>query len=131
MYPSWVTFAEGCTVFQLSTSESHPLPRYQQWRYLDAYKFSDILDRWRHGIGSPICCGILIHCTFSSFDDFIISATKRDIVMFFFAKFLQNCFANVLFCMDPRSALQQTEIFESEKYGRLSAERHVQHTAMT
>jgi len=28
IYPSWVTFAEGCTVFQLSTSESHPLPQY-------------------------------------------------------------------------------------------------------
>jgi len=32
---SWVTFAEGCTVFQLSTSESDPLPHYQQWAYLD------------------------------------------------------------------------------------------------
>ena len=32
IYPSWVTFAEACTVFQLSTSESHPLPQYQQWR---------------------------------------------------------------------------------------------------
>jgi len=33
------TFAEGCTVFQLSTYKSHPLPQYQQWRYLDAYNF--------------------------------------------------------------------------------------------
>jgi len=32
IYPSWVTFAEGCTVFQLSTSDSHPFPQYQQWR---------------------------------------------------------------------------------------------------
>jgi len=35
IYPSSVTFAEGCTIFQLSASESHPLPQYQQWRYLD------------------------------------------------------------------------------------------------
>jgi len=34
-----VTFAEGCTVFQLSTSERLPLPRYQQRRNLDAYTF--------------------------------------------------------------------------------------------
>ena len=32
IYPSLVTFAEGCTIFQLSTSESLPLPQYQQWR---------------------------------------------------------------------------------------------------
>ena len=31
IYPSGVTFAEGCTVFQLSTSECLPLPQYQQW----------------------------------------------------------------------------------------------------
>ena len=37
IYPSWVTFAEGCTVFQLSTSERLPLPRHQQWGNLDAY----------------------------------------------------------------------------------------------
>ena len=37
IYPSRVTFAKGCTVFQLSTSERLPLPRYQQWRNLDAY----------------------------------------------------------------------------------------------
>ena len=37
IYPSWVTFAEGCTVFQLSTSGRLPLPRYKQWRKLDAY----------------------------------------------------------------------------------------------
>ena len=35
IYLSWVTFAEGCTVFHLSTSESDPLPQYQQWAYLD------------------------------------------------------------------------------------------------
>ena len=35
IYPSSLTFAEGCTVFQLSTSESHALPQYQQWAYLD------------------------------------------------------------------------------------------------
>jgi len=39
IYSSLVTFAEGCTVFQQSTSESHPLPQCQQWRYLDAYNF--------------------------------------------------------------------------------------------
>ena len=35
----YLTFAEGCTVFQLSMSERLPLPRYQQWRNLnlDAY----------------------------------------------------------------------------------------------
>jgi len=27
IYIIWVIFAEGCTVFQLSTSESHPLPQ--------------------------------------------------------------------------------------------------------
>ena len=32
IYHFWVTFAAGCTVFQLSTSESHPLPQYQQRR---------------------------------------------------------------------------------------------------
>jgi len=37
IYPSWVTFAEGCNVFQLSTSERFPLPQYQQWRNVDAY----------------------------------------------------------------------------------------------
>ena len=37
-----MTFAEGCTVFQLSTSECHPLSQYQQWRYLDAYNFFNI-----------------------------------------------------------------------------------------
>ena len=42
IYPSYVTFAEGCTVFQPSTSESLPLPLYQQWRYLDAYNFLNI-----------------------------------------------------------------------------------------
>jgi len=30
IYPSWVTFAEGCTVFQLSTSERFAVPRYRQ-----------------------------------------------------------------------------------------------------
>jgi len=35
--PTWVTFAEGCTVFQLSTSERLPVPRYQQWRNVDTY----------------------------------------------------------------------------------------------
>ena len=37
IYLSWVTFAEGCTVFHLSTSESDPLalPQYQQRAYLD------------------------------------------------------------------------------------------------
>jgi len=35
IYLSWVTFAEGCTVFHLSTSESDPLPQYQQLAYLD------------------------------------------------------------------------------------------------
>jgi len=37
IYPSLVTFAEGCTVFQLSTSENHPLPRYQQWQEAGHY----------------------------------------------------------------------------------------------
>jgi len=55
IYPSWATFAEGCTVFQLSTSESYPLPQYQQWRYLDAYNFfKHHSPRWRR---SPICSG--------------------------------------------------------------------------
>jgi len=36
-YPLQVTFAEGCTVFQLSTSERLPSPQYQQWWNLDAY----------------------------------------------------------------------------------------------
>ena len=45
IYPSWVTFAEGYTVFQLSTSESHPLPQYHQWRYLDAYNFFSNITR--------------------------------------------------------------------------------------
>jgi len=37
-HPWWTShrwsfpLAEGCTVFQLSTSESLPLPQYQQWR---------------------------------------------------------------------------------------------------
>jgi len=31
MCPTWVTFAEGCTVFQLSTSERLAVPRYRQW----------------------------------------------------------------------------------------------------
>ena len=60
IYPSWVTFAEGCNVFQLSTSESYPLPQYQQWRYLDG----DTRATWR--VGSPICSGIINYCTFSS-----------------------------------------------------------------
>jgi len=37
MCPSLVTFAEGYTVFQLSTSERLAVPRYQQWRNVDAY----------------------------------------------------------------------------------------------
>jgi len=37
IYPPWVSSAEGCTVFQLSTSERLSLPRCQQWRKLDAY----------------------------------------------------------------------------------------------
>jgi len=36
IYPSGVTFAEGCTVFQLSTSERFPLPQHRQWAYVDA-----------------------------------------------------------------------------------------------
>ena len=71
IYHSWVTFAEGCrpTVFQLSTSERLPLPRYQQRRNLDAYIFSNILTYSPGGatIGSPICTGTLLQCTFSSF----------------------------------------------------------------
>jgi len=39
IYLTWVTFAEGCTVFQLSTSDSHPLPQFQRWWYRDAYHF--------------------------------------------------------------------------------------------
>jgi len=46
IYPSWVTFAEGCTVFQLSTSDSHPLPQYQQWRYLDGDTVATPGERW-------------------------------------------------------------------------------------
>ena len=60
---TWVTFAEGCTIFQLSTSERLPLPRYQQWRNLDAYIFSNILARGAT-IGSPICTGTLLQGTF-------------------------------------------------------------------
>ena len=66
IYPSWVTFAEGCTVFQLSTSERLPLPRYQQWP-----------SKLARGptIGSPICTGTLLQCTFSSLlVDFVFTA---------------------------------------------------------
>jgi len=45
IYPSWVTFAEGCTVIQLSTSES-PLPQCQQWRYLDGVTLAPSGERW-------------------------------------------------------------------------------------
>jgi len=37
MCPTWVTFAEGVTVFQLSTPERLPVLRYQEWRNVDAY----------------------------------------------------------------------------------------------
>ena len=65
--PSWTShrfilpFAEGCTVFQLSTSERFPSPQYQQWRNLDAYisfKHTRYSPRGA-AVGSPICSGIL------------------------------------------------------------------------
>ena len=44
-YPSNVTFAEGCTVFQLSTSERFPLPQYQQRKTWMPIFLSNILAR--------------------------------------------------------------------------------------
>ena len=71
-----MTFAEGCTVFQVSTSESllisngdtwmnerPPLPRYKQWQNLDAYIFQTYSPGGAT-IGSPICSGILTTARF-------------------------------------------------------------------
>jgi len=63
-----VTFAEGCTVYQLSTSDSHPLPQYQQWRYRDAYHF--LFQTHSPGGATDRIADLhwlLIHCTFSIF----------------------------------------------------------------
>jgi len=65
IYISWVTFAEGCTLFQLSTSERlrilcHGISNGGTWIFL-----SNILARGAT-IGSPICTGTLHQCTFSS-----------------------------------------------------------------
>ena len=66
IYPTWVTFAEGCSVFQLSTSERLPLPRYQQRRKPDTYIFFQTYSPGGATIGSPICTGTIHQCTFSS-----------------------------------------------------------------
>ena len=63
IYPSWGTFAEGCTIFQLSTSKRLPLPRYKQWWNLDAYIFQTYSPGGAT-IGSPTCSGILTTARF-------------------------------------------------------------------
>ena len=78
IYLSRVTFAEGRTVFYLSTSESDPLPQYQQWAY--PARGCTLLNRpiitinKHHSpggatigymrLGSRICSGFIIHSTF-------------------------------------------------------------------
>jgi len=58
-------FCWGMYRFQLSTSESFPLPQYQQWRNLDAYIFQTYSPGGATiGFGSPICSGILTTARF-------------------------------------------------------------------
>jgi len=57
-----VTFAEGCIVFQLSTSESLPLP----WRNLDAYICFKHTRQKALPSDRRFALVYLIHCTFSS-----------------------------------------------------------------
>jgi len=76
-------FAEGCTVFQLSTSESVLISNGHTWMGTQSRHlarggtllnrpiiFQTPLARWCHHrlrtSRSPICSGIIIHCTFSS-----------------------------------------------------------------
>jgi len=85
IYLSWVTFAEGCTVFHLSTSEIVLISNGDTWmgtqsRHLARggtllnRRITNITKHHSPGgatigyvrLGSPICSGIIIHCTFSS-----------------------------------------------------------------
>jgi len=98
---SWVTFAEGCTVFHLSTSESVLISNGDAWmgtqlRHLA--RGGTLLTRpitnmnKRHSpggatighvcLGSPICSGIIIHCTFSStvVKATVVTGNKRMVV---------------------------------------------------
>jgi len=61
---TWVTFAEGCTVFQLSTSERLPLPRYQEWRNQDADIF---FKHTRQGAPRSDRRFTLVHCCSAHF----------------------------------------------------------------
>ena len=86
IYLSWVTFAEGCTVFHLSTSESVIISNGDTWTGTQSRHLArggTLLNRpiiimnkhYSPGsviigyvrLGLPICSGIIIHCTFSSF----------------------------------------------------------------
>ena len=64
--PSQVSFAEGCTVFQLSTSERLPLPRCQQWRNRDVYICFKHTRQGAPRSDRRFAVVYLIHCTFSS-----------------------------------------------------------------
>jgi len=84
MCHTYVTFAEGCTVFQLSTSESVFISNGHTWMGTQSRHLArggTLLNRpitsmkQHHSpggdtigyvrLGSPICSGIIIHCTFS------------------------------------------------------------------
>ena len=82
---SYVTFAEGWTVFHLSTSESVLISNSDTWMGTQSRHLArggtllnrPIINMNKHHspggatigyvrLGSPICNGIIIHCTFSS-----------------------------------------------------------------
>ena len=94
IYPSQVTFAEGCTVFQLSTSERlrilcHGISN-EQWRNVDAYIS---FKHTRQGARIADLQWSLRQCTFSSFIscNHVLSSTLCSTCLN-----MQKCFANVL-----------------------------------
>ena len=70
---------------QLSTSESFPLPQYQQWRNLDgmdAYIFQTYSPRGAT-VGSPICSSILTTARFLVSSFFVIVFANLLLVFYF------------------------------------------------
>ena len=80
-----MTFAEGCAIFQLSTSElslGHSIINGETWM---AIFHSNILAMGRHHRIADLQWYLLIHCTFSSW--FLSNAVRSEMAQVFWLKF--------------------------------------------
>ena len=121
--PTWVTFAEGCTVFQLSTSERlrilcRGISNGGTWMPIILFLSNIAYSPGGATIGSQICTGTTLHqCRFSSFS-FVFLLFQFSVLFYMCER--PNVEPLLMTCEWPRKSIQLVKTFLQQVTWKIS-----------